>query len=162
MKEAEIVPGTDPSQPFALRFPIRFTHTDPAGYVFFPRYFDMFQAVSEDWFTYRLGVRFSDMIMVQQVGQPTAFVECQFIKPCVLGDMLDMAIILEKFGASSLDLRYVGTVEGEVRLCARSVQVLISFKGGKPVPFSDGLREKLSAYQRDVVAPDAPLPARRK
>ncbi len=162
MKEAEIVPTSDPSQPFALRFPIRFTHTDPAGYVFFPRFFDMFQAVSEDWFTYRLGLKFADMIMVQQIGQPTAFVECQFIKPCVLGDMLDMAIVLEKFGISSLDLRYIGTVEGEVRLCARSVQVMIGFKDGKPVPFSNEIREKLTAYHRDVIPPDVPLPQRRK
>lgn len=162
MRETEINPQTDPSQPFSLRFPIRFTHTDPAGYVFFPRFFDMFQAVSEDWFTYRLGLKFSEMIMVQQVGQPTAFVECQFIKPCVLGDDLDMAIVLEKFGTSSLDLRYVGTVAGEVRLCARSVQVLINFSDGKPVAFSDKVREKLTAYHRDVIPPDVPLPARRK
>ena len=37
-------------EPFSLRIPIRFTHTDPAGYVFFPRYFDMLQAVAEEWF----------------------------------------------------------------------------------------------------------------
>ena len=152
----------DSTKPFSLRFSIRFTHTDPAGYVFFPRYFDMFQAVSEDWFTYRLGIKFSDMIMVQKVGQPTAFVECQFIKPCVLGDMLDMAIVLEKFGTSSLDLRYIGTVDGEVRLCARSVQVMIGFEDGKPKPFDDDMREKLEAYQREVNVPDVLLPQRRK
>ncbi len=30
--------------------PVRFTHTDPAGYDFFPRFFEMFQACVEDWF----------------------------------------------------------------------------------------------------------------
>ena len=53
-----------------------------------------------------LGINFAEMIMVQQVGQPTAHTECQFIKPCVLGDRLDIAIILDshQFGSSSLHL----------------------------------------------------------
>ena len=33
--------------PYTQRMPIRFTHTDPAGYVFFPRYFEMWQDVKE-------------------------------------------------------------------------------------------------------------------
>jgi len=35
------------SPPFSLRIPIRFSHCDPAGYVFFPRFFEMIQAVSD-------------------------------------------------------------------------------------------------------------------
>jgi 4-hydroxybenzoyl-CoA thioesterase len=149
-------------EPFSLRIPIRFTHCDPAGYVFFPRYFAMFQAVSEDWFTKCLDTRFADLIMRQEIGQPTAFVECQFLKPCVLGEYLDLAIVLEEFGASSLSMRYVGTVDGELRLTARSVQVLVSMKDGRPVPAPDYLREQFAAYRENVVPPDAPLPARRK
>ena len=35
------------SRPFTAVLPVRFTHTDPAGYVFFPRYFDMLHEVLE-------------------------------------------------------------------------------------------------------------------
>ena len=38
------------SPPFSLRIPIRFSHCDPAGYVFFPRFFEMLQAVVEKKF----------------------------------------------------------------------------------------------------------------
>lgn len=147
-------------EPFSLRIPIRFTHTDPAGYVFFPRYFDMLQAVAEEWFENCLGIDFADMIMNQRVGQPTAHTECQFIKPCVLGDRLDLAIILEKFGTSSIHLRFIGSVDGEVRLRARSVQVLLSMKKGKPVPIDDDMRAAMQAYKDNVVPPDDILPQR--
>ena len=149
------------SPPFSLRIPIRFSHCDPAGYVFFPRFFEMLQAVCEDWFTEQLGQNFSEMIIQQKIGQPTAYTECQFIKPCLLGENLDLAIILDKFGTSSLHLRFIGTVDGEIRLVARSVQVVISLNNGRPVPIPDGLRETLQAYMDSVEVASAIEPHRR-
>ena len=148
-------------EPFSLRIPIRFTHTDPAGYVFFPRYFDMLQAVCEDWFENCLGIKFADMIMTQRIGQPTAHTECQFLRPCVLGEKLDLAIILDKFGTSSIHLRFIGTVEGEVRLRARSVQVLLSMKEGRPIAINEDMRSHLQSYMDNVVPPDNIQPERR-
>lgn len=141
---------TAKSPPFSLRIPIRFSHCDPAGYVFFPRFFEMLQAVCEDWFTQQLGENFSEMIIQQRIGQPTAFTECQFIKPCLLGEDLDLAIILDRFGTSSLHLRFIGTVDGEIRLVARSVQVVINLKDGRPVPIPDALRRQLQDYMDSV------------
>ena len=57
-----------PTKPFTCRSVIRFTHTDPAGYVFFPRFFDMLQATTEDWLTQRLGINFAEMILEHQPG----------------------------------------------------------------------------------------------
>ena len=144
----------DPTKPFSTIRPIRFTHTDPAGYVFFPRYFEMFQAVVEDCFTMRLDTNFADMVLVHEMGQPTAQIDCQFVKPCRLGEKLDMAVVLEKFGTTSLELRFLGTVDGEVRLRAHSIQVLISTRDGRPTPFSDHLRAQLEAYHSQVIPPE--------
>ena len=144
----------DLTKPYSIKAPIRFTHTDPAGFVFFPRYFEMFQAGVEDWFTNRLDTNFADMILIQCIGQPTAHIDCQFIKPCRLGEKLDLAIVLEKFGTSSLELRFLGTVEGDLRLRAHSIQVLIDMKTGRPVPFPDNLRAQLEAYKTQVIPPE--------
>ena len=149
------------SPPFSLRIPIRFSHCDPAGYVFFPRFFEMLQAVCEDWFTEQLGQNFSQMIIQQKIGQPTAYTECQFIKPCLLGENLDLAIILDRFGTSSLHLRFIGTVDGEIRLVARSVQVVISLKDGRPVPIPGELRQRLQAYMDSVEVSSEVEPQRR-
>ena len=121
----------------------------------------MLQAVCEDWFTEQLGQNFSQMIIQQKIGQPTAYTECQFIKPCLLGENLDLAIILDRFGTSSLHLRFIGTVDGEIRLVARSVQVVISLKDGRPVPIPGELRQRLQAYMDSVEVSSEVEPQRR-
>lgn len=131
--------------PFILRLPIRFTHTDPAGIVFFPRFFEMIQASVEDWFTHGLGVTFSKFV-ADGFGTPTAHTECDFLKPCFLGDFLDIAVTLERIGRTSFEVSFVGRVGGEERLRARSVLVLFSLKERRAVPIEGDLRARLERY----------------
>lgn len=127
--------------------PVRFTHTDPAGYVFFPRFFEMFQACVEDWFNTGLEVDYAKQILEYGVGLPTAHVECDFSLPCKLGEKIEISLSVEKVGNSSIAILFVGRVNGEDRLHAKSVLVAISTKNGRPVPLSKELRSKLSEYQ---------------
>ncbi len=127
--------------------PVRFTHTDPAGYVFFPRFFEMFQACVEDWFNHGLKVDYAQQILEHGVGLPTARTECDFSKPCKLGEKIEISLSVEKVGNSSLTVLFVGRVNGEDRLRARSVLVAIDAATGRPVPISDKLRSKLKEYQ---------------
>jgi 4-hydroxybenzoyl-CoA thioesterase len=142
--------GPAPSEsglvPFTLRQPIRFTHTDPAGIVFFPRFFEMIQATVEDWFTFGLGVNFAKFVE-DGYGTPTAHTECDFLKPCFLGDFLDIAVTLERIGRTSIELAFVGSVDGEVRLRARSVLVLFSLARRKTVAIEGDLRARLERYR---------------
>lgn len=147
--------------PFSLHIPILFRHCDPAGYVFFPRFYEMFQDACEVWMTEHLGIDLCEMIVQQKTGQPTAYLECQFIQPCLLGEKLDIAVILDKFGTSSIEIRFIGTVAGQVRLRARSVQVVISLKDGRPAPIKSEMRERMQAYMEQTEAPDNLYPQRR-
>lgn len=142
------------SGPFIHHSIVRFIHTDPAGYVFFPRYFEMLQAVVEDWFTHALGVRYADFVLQRRLGLPTAHTECEFLLPCRLGEELQIALILEKVGRTSITVRFEGSVGGERRLNARSVLVVIEMKDGRPAPIDDDLRQRLEAYRRRA-GPDA-------
>jgi len=127
--------------------PVRFTHTDPAGYVFFPRFFEMFQACVEDWFNNGLEVDYAKQILEHGVGLPTAHTECDFSKPCKLGEKIEISLSVEKVGKSSLTILFIGRVNDEDRLRARSVLVAISTSTGRPVPISNTLRSKLKNYQ---------------
>ena len=133
-------------RPYIHRSPVRFTHTDPAGYVFFPRFFEMFQAAVEDWFSHCLGLNYAEQILRHGVGFPTAHTECDFLRPCRLGEILELHLVLEKLGRSSFTLRFDGQVAGEQRLCARSVLVAIEMQHGRPRPIGPVLRERLQAY----------------
>ena len=133
-------------RPYVHRSPVRFTHTDPAGYVFFPRFFEMFQAAVEDWFTHCLGLNYAEQILRHGVGFPTAHTECDFLHPCRLGEVLELRLVLEAVGRTSLTLRFDGSVLGEARLRARSVLVAIEMQQGRPQPLGVELRERLQVY----------------
>lgn len=132
---------------FVLHSPVRFTHTDPAGYVFFPRYFEMLQAVVEEWFTQALRQKYADLINRRRLGTPTAATQCTFMKPSRLGDDLAIAVELEHIGNASFRLRFLGSVAGDLRLEAISTLVMISLDDGKPRPIPQDLRTRMESYQ---------------
>lgn len=132
---------------FALRSPVRFTHTDPAGYVFFPRYFEMLQAVVEEWFNHALQQKYADLVNRQRLGTPTAATQCTFMKPSRLGDELAIAVKVEHIGNSSFRLRFLGSVDGDLRLEAVSSLVMICLDDGRPRPIPADLRARMEAYQ---------------
>ena len=131
---------------FVFRTQIRFSQTDPAGYVFYPRFFEMFQAAVEDWFYEGLEVNYADRFKAGW-GLPTAHTECDFYKPCRLGDRFELQVIPERVGNSSITIRYIGRVNGELCLKARQVLVAIDTQNhGRPQPIDADLRERLSWY----------------
>jgi 4-hydroxybenzoyl-CoA thioesterase len=125
---------------------IRFSHCDPAGIVYFPRFFSLFNDTVEDWFTRGLGIDYADLLTVQRLGLPTAHVACDFKLPCYMGDILTIALGVERIGASSLALRYSGLVGDELRLTARSVQVHTSLATHRPIPIGDDWRDRMRPY----------------
>ncbi len=139
---------------FIARMLVRFTHTDPAGYVFFPRYFEMFQATVEDWFNSELKVNYANMFS-SKYGLPTAKTECHFMRPCRLGESLDMEVLLDKIGTSSITITFKGSVGGEERLVASSVLVAIDLKNGRPIAIDNELRSRMVAYQQGDIIPSS-------
>ncbi|MBY0236971.1 MAG: acyl-CoA thioesterase, partial [Burkholderiaceae bacterium] len=55
---------------FERRELVRFGHCDPAGIVFYPRYFEMLNALVEDWFTQGLQVDYAQLLGPRRVGMP--------------------------------------------------------------------------------------------
>ncbi|MGP0058507.1 MAG: acyl-CoA thioesterase [Beijerinckiaceae bacterium] len=145
------------SRPFTAALPVRFTHTDPAGYVFFPRYFDMLHEVMEDWFTNAIGFRFADLILNRRIGTPTASIQCNFLRPCQLGEQILVAVRLEHIGNTSFRLRFQGSVGGELHLDALLTLVVITLGNGRPLRIPDDLRARMEEY-REIDAPMAAAP----
>jgi 4-hydroxybenzoyl-CoA thioesterase len=125
----------------------RFSHTDPGGFVFFSRFFEKFQAAVEDWFNIELKVDYAALVQNRGLGLPTAHTECRFMKPCLLGDVIDISVRLKKVGMTSLTIEFIGAVAEEQRLCAQSVLVFINLKDGKSTPIPEDLRRKFETYQ---------------
>jgi len=149
------------ASPFISRSTVRFNHTDPASYVFFPRYFEMIHAAVEDWFTLGLGVNYADMINIRRIGLPTARTDCEFFHPSRLGETVETTVYVERLGNSSISLRFIGSVGGQERLRAQSVLVAITLDDGRPIPLPDDVRVQIEAYiHRQGEIPPPPRPPR--
>src|SRR5215471_15497503 len=122
MKDSQFVP---PKGAFTRTVPIRFSHCDPAGIVYFPHYFDMFNGLIEDWYTERLGVDYAAMISSDRQGFPFVHIETDFRVPSRMGEHLDLTLFVGRIGRSSLTLVIVGHLGGVERLRARLVTAMV-------------------------------------
>jgi len=129
---------------------VRFAHCDPAGIVFYPRFFEMVHEAKEDWFREAVGLPFRELIGTRREGFPIVRLECDFHAPSRLGDELDIALGVAKIGGASVHLHYALTSAGEPRLDVRTVVVHTDLASGRPQPIDAELRRRFAAYAIDV------------
>ena len=143
MQEIQFVapPGT-----FTRTVQIRFSHCDPAGIVYFPHYFNMFNGLIEDWYTEELKVNYADLILHDQHGFPFVHVDTDFKIPSRMGEKLDLTLLVEKVGRSSLTLVIVGHHAGIERLRARTVTAMMSLSTRRSVELPAALRNAFETY----------------
>jgi len=133
--------------PFETEKLIRFHHCDPAGIVFYPQYFVLFNELVEDWFNHGLGIDFAAFHAVDRLGVPMAHVECDFLSPSKIGEILRLRLAVERIGNASLTLAVEARTGDLVRVRARLVVVLASMETHRPVPIPQRMRDKLARFR---------------
>lgn len=128
---------------------IRFHHCDPAGIVFYPQYFVLFNELVEDWFNQALEVDFAGFHVNQHLGVPMGSVECRFVSPSKVGELLRLSLRVEHIGTSSMRFAVRAAAGGQLRVQATLTVVLASMKTHRAVPITGELRDKFSAYLID-------------
>ncbi|MDO5604057.1 MAG: thioesterase family protein [Paracoccus sp. (in: a-proteobacteria)] len=121
---------------------IEFNHCDPAGIVFFPRYYEMANSVIENFFRDAVGYPFERM-MAEGAGSPTARIETDFRAPSRLGEMIGWTLRLRRLGGSSATFEMRAEGGGVTRLITTHVLVWLT-PAGRPGPWPDTIREKLA------------------
>ena len=131
---------------FARTVTVRFRHCDPAGIVFYPRYFEMMNDLLEDWFA-EMGWGFGALHADELEGVPTVKLSAEFLAPSRLGDELVFTLEPARLGASSFDLVYTARCGEEARLRVNATLVYVSNAGEiESLPIPDGLRERMKGY----------------
>ncbi|MCK9512556.1 MAG: acyl-CoA thioesterase [Pigmentiphaga sp.] len=110
---------------FSRPYTIRFSDCDPAGIVFFPQYFVMFNGTVEDWITDGLGIGYRTLVIERRTGMPTVHLDVDFTAISLMGDEVVLELEVIRLGSKSLKLehRCVG-LDGTVR--ARVEQVIVT------------------------------------
>lgn len=126
--------------------PVEFNHCDPAGIVFYPRYFEMTNSVVENFFADRVGRSYARITMQDGNGVPTVKIDATFRAPSRLGDRLVFTLRVLKVGNSSvafaLAARGEDEPEGSQRLQADLTLVWVTPEG-RSAPWPDDMRAKL-------------------
>ena len=135
--------------PFVSEKLIRFHHCDPAGIVFYPQYFVLMNELVEDWFDRRLCVPFAELHQRDRLGVPMGRIECDFLEPSKIGDVVAFELAVERLGNASILVVVTGRAGDEVRLKARLTLVFASLETRRAVRIPDDLR---AAMSRDLVA----------
>ena len=71
---------------------IRFSDCDPAGIVFYPQYFVMFNGLVEDWVNEGLGLSYHGLVAERRVGLPTVHLDADFKAVSPLGDLVALQL----------------------------------------------------------------------
>lgn len=121
---------------------VLFKHCDPAGIVFYPRYFEMVNDAVEQFFNDALSLPFETMH--PDWGVPTIAINIQFRAPSRHGDMLEIALQPAHLGATSLKLVIAATCGDELRFDAHHTLVHVEGHTLKPAPWPDTIRDILA------------------
>jgi 4-hydroxybenzoyl-CoA thioesterase len=123
---------------------VEFNHCDPAGIVFYPRYFEMTNSVAENFFRDVAGLAY-DVMMERREGAPTARIEVNFHAPSRLGEILDWRLKIVRLGGSAIDVEIEAHGPGSHRLTAALTLVHVNEKG-RPQPWPEEVRERIRAF----------------
>lgn len=124
---------------------IEFNHCDPAGIVFYPRFFEMINSVAENFFRDIAELPFEQM-MADHAGAPTARIETAFHAPARLGEILDWRLAVTKLGTTSIGFHIEAHAAGIHRLSVNSTIVFVNAQG-RPQPWPDAVRARIAAFQ---------------
>jgi 4-hydroxybenzoyl-CoA thioesterase len=119
---------------------------DPAGIIFYPRYFEIFDAATSALFEHALGLTKLELVRTYDiVGFPLARTRAKFIKPTRFGDDVTVETSI-KFGRTSFAIEHRLSLKGEVCVEAEETRVWAARDGASggitPQPVPDEVREK--------------------
>lgn len=131
---------------YELPVRIRFGQCDPAGIVFHPQYFTIFNAVMEDFFRDVVGTPFHQII-AEGTGLPVVGIHCDFVNPSRVGELCVAKVWVEKLGSASIRFAMTLECDGEPRL--KMTETSVCVKRGEQLvaqPLPEIIRERLTPY----------------
>ncbi len=148
-------------QAFEKQQLIRFHHCDPAGIVFYPQYLILFDELLEDWFNEGLAIDFARYVARERVGTPAVRLECDFLAPSKIGDVLTLRLNVQRLGNSSFTLVIEGVCGGQTRIRCVQVRVLAGLDQMRGIPLPAELRQKMARFTAPATSGAGDEPARR-
>ena len=133
---------------FTYKQKIIFQHCDPAGIVFYPRYLEMVSATVEEWFSSCVGIEYSKIHSELNMAVPTATIDITFRAPSRLGEYIDIILVPERIGTSSLHFKIEAICNDEQRFVSKMIVVFAKHGAGKSTPWPNDFRKRIENTMR--------------
>ena len=134
--------------PYQRLSQIEFNHCDPAGIVFYPRYFEMVNSVVENFFADVVGRSFAQMHLGQGNGVPTVMIEAEFVAPSRLGEKVLFTLEIVKLGGASAEFAIRAALGAEERMRLRLTLVWI--EAGRAAPWPQEMRARMVTFMEEA------------
>jgi 4-hydroxybenzoyl-CoA thioesterase len=128
---------------------VRFGHCDAAGWVFYPRYFEMISDFVEDWFEDGLEASAPGLFHHKQLLTPSVHFTVDFPKPTKYGDRLTFKLWAMRIGTSSCEVRIEASLHGELHMTVRQVLVFIHASNGRAVPMPPEVVSRMRRFMAE-------------
>jgi 4-hydroxybenzoyl-CoA thioesterase len=125
---------------------VRFGHCDAAGWVFYPRYFEMISDFVEDWFEDGLAASAPGLFHHKQILTPSVHFTVDFPKPTRFGDRLTFNLWVIKVGRTSCEVRIEASFHGELRMSVKQVLVFIGAETGRATEIPPELVSRMARF----------------
>ncbi|MCZ4282681.1 thioesterase family protein [Kiloniella laminariae] len=135
---------------FELPVTIRFQHCDPAGIVFYPRYFEMFNLTIEEWFEQVIGSSFHQLHLHQKIAVPTVRMETEFRAMSRLEDIVVFNLRITAIGKSSMDCTIEAVCNNELRCTSNITLVCVDMTISKARSWPQHILSSMKKYLEET------------
>lgn len=136
---------------------IRFSDCDPAGIVFYPQYFVLFNDLLDEWFDTIWENGFVGYVLEARFGVPTVKMDAEFKTVSRMGDDVILSLDAVRIGTRSFELALecTGVADGTLRMSAHQTLVTTSLETHRAVPIPPRMREALIQLSPSAARSDA-------
>lgn len=137
-----------PAGLWSTRATFRHGQCDPAGIVYTPKFFDVFNQAIEQWFGEALGISYYDIIGARRTGLGYASAAATFFIPCMMGEEIEIVVEVTRIGGKSYTLTLHAFKGEDEALRGQFVTVATALDIHRSIPIPDDIRQALTVYSQ--------------
>ena len=136
--------------PLTLRRRVHWGDSDTAQIAYTSKFVDFAIEAAEYWWESVLGIDWYQLNVEQKIGTPMVGLKFDFESALISGDRLDLTVLMQRLGRSSLTLRVEGHKVGGIRsFTAELTSALVDREAMRATPFPNDWRQRIEGYGRE-------------